>query len=75
MSEQERLFKWMDDNDFTVWSLGETLGFKSRVSVYRMARRETLSPNFKLRFIARFGIEVANQLFDPLTLERIPEPA
>lgn len=75
MTEQERLFKWMNDNGHTVWSLGETLGFKSRVSVYRMTRRETLSPNFKLRFISRFGIDVANELFDPPAIERTPEPA
>jgi hypothetical protein len=73
MTEQERLLRWMDNNNFTVWSLGEALGFKSRVSVYRMTRRETLSPNFKLRFISRFGIDVANELFDPPAIERTPE--
>ena len=75
MTEQERLLSWMSSNEYTVWSLGETLGFKSRVSVYRMTRRETLSPNFKLRFISRFGIDVANELFDPPAIEHTPEAA
>lgn len=72
MTENERLRAWMTENDYTAWTLGDVLGFKSRVAVYRLLRRPTISPNFKLRFIERFGIDVADMIFDPPTVKRSP---
>lgn len=74
-TEQQRLTEWMGRNGHTAWTLADTLGFKSRVSVYRMIHRAAaVSPGFKVRFIERFGIDVANQLFDPPPVKHA-EPA
>lgn len=65
MNEIERLQIWMDKNHFTVWDVTREIGV-SRVWVYRMmnSNRTQLSDGFKLRFINRFGIDAASQVFD-----------
>lgn len=64
MNEQMKLRLWMDENGYTASSLASAVGMHY-VSVFRMFKAERpLSPGFKLRFIDRFGVDVADLLFD-----------
>ena len=64
MNEQEKLRQWMGENGYTSSSLAAEVGM-NYVSVFRMFKAErALSPGFKLRFIDRFGVDVAGQIFD-----------
>lgn len=64
MSEKERIFQWMDVAGHTISSLAKEIGM-SYDGVYQALNvRERVSDGFKLRFINRFGIGAASQVFD-----------
>jgi antitoxin component HigA of HigAB toxin-antitoxin module len=75
MSEIERLRVWMEKHGFTVWDVSREIG-GSRVWVYRMmnSNRAHLSDGFKLRFINRFGIAAATEVFDLTPGNGAPTP-
>ncbi len=64
MNEQEKLRRWMEAHEYTSSSLAAEVGM-NYVSVFRMFKAERpLSSGFKLRFIERFGSNVAESIFD-----------
>jgi len=69
MTEIERLKAWMDTKDITMKSLARKMGI-SYLSVYTIiAKRQSLTNNFKWRFTQVFGWETARELFDQTQAE------
>lgn len=62
MSETERLRAWMDENGYSVIKLAVEVGMTT-AGLNMIFWRKSVSPGFKLRFIKRFGMEAADQIF------------
>lgn len=64
VTETQRLQKWMTEHGYSAWDMAKELGV-SRVWVYRTVKyNDEISDGLKLRFINRFGIDIASQVFD-----------
>lgn len=64
MTEIERIRKWMHETGHTVSSLAKELGMSYDGTYQVLSVRERLSNGFKFRFINRFGIDAAAEVFD-----------
>lgn len=68
--ELDRLLKWINDNNLTTGSLADALGM-SYDGVYQVLYvRKNVSPGFRMRFIERFGKQVADNIFEPLIISQ-----
>lgn len=66
MSEQDKLQRWMDENGYTISSLAQETQM-SYDGMYQTLRfRKRVSAGFRVRFMERFGSDVAAQIFDPV---------
>ena len=64
MPEHARIQQWIEKNGLSTNALAKEVGM-SYIPVFRMMRGDRrISDGFKLRFISRYGIEVAETLFD-----------
>ena len=74
MSEKERIRQWMDVAGHTISSLAKEIGM-SYDGVYQALNvRGRVSDGFKLRFINRFGIAAATEVFDLTPGNGAPTP-
>lgn len=64
MTEQERLQGWMQENQVTIPALARETGM-AYVAVFRMAKGDRrFSDGFKLRFVTRYGADIAGSIFE-----------
>lgn len=64
MSEVERLRAWMTQHNYNTTKLAAETGMSLSGVHQILCVRKRVSPGFKLRFIGRFGVAVANEIFD-----------
>lgn len=62
--EAQRLVDWMDLQGYTVRKLAGETGMSYDGMYQILHARGRVSPGFKVRFIDRFGKEVADTIFD-----------
>lgn len=62
--ETQRLLDWMAGQGFSVRKLAAETGMSYDGMYQILHARRRVSPGFKVRFIDRFGKEVADTIFD-----------
>jgi hypothetical protein len=66
MSEQDKLLRWMDENGFSISSLAQETQMSYDGMYQTLHVRKRISAGFRVRFIERFGADVAATIFDPV---------
>ena len=74
MSEQDRLLRWMNENGYSISSLAQETQMSYDGMYQTLHVRKRISAGFRVRFMERFGSEVAAQIFDPVLAPVEPEP-
>lgn len=64
MKQQDKLKAWMAEKGYNYNALAHELGFSDTYIFKIMAGTKPLGSGFKFRFVERFGIDEAKQVFD-----------
>lgn len=75
MTELERLMAWMESCGYSVRGLANETGMSYDGMYQILYARKRVSPGFKVRFIARFGKEIADTIFDSALAQEVATPA
>ncbi len=72
MEQHDKLKAWMTAKGYNQKSLASELGFSETYIFKLMAGTKPIGSGFKLKFLFRFGVEEATEIFD---LQPLPTAA